>query len=253
MSQPETPSPEINPNSTPSISSAAHTYQLAMQTQSSSTPPSSTPSGVLQMPGATRDVVMEDAPLHRPAVCLILPPDPDPPPIPPLSPSHPSNSIGRFLSRLSSALEFSILTHTTLSQSPAAAILPPTAQTQSQTHSHSPILPPSHQASTSSANINRETASPAPVPARTSTPVPKVNGNAEKENSSRATSQHPDTGPSLPTEASVHGAPARVYLNQTVTGSLLEGMKLLAKDQYVPWICCPTGISHGAYKLTIIS
>ncbi|KAF7952782.1 hypothetical protein EAE96_006008 [Botrytis aclada] len=182
MSQSNTPSPEINPNSTPSISSAAHTYQLAMQTQSSSTPPSSTPSGVLQMPGATRDVVMEDAPLHRPA-------------------------------------------------SPAAATLPPSAQTQSQSHSHSPILPPSHQASTSSVNMNRETASPAPVPARTSTPVPKVNGNVEKENSSRATSQHPDTGPLLPTEASVHGAPARVYLNQTVTGSLLEGMKLLAKDQ----------------------
>lgn len=73
MSQPNTPSPEINPNSTPSISSAAHTYQLAMQTQSSSTPPSSTPSGVLQMPGATRDVVMEDAPLQRPAVCLTPP------------------------------------------------------------------------------------------------------------------------------------------------------------------------------------
>ncbi|KAJ8059230.1 hypothetical protein OCU04_012199 [Sclerotinia nivalis] len=175
MSQPNTPSPDTNPNSISSISAAAHTYQLAMQNQShSATPPAATPSGVLQMPGATRDVVMEDAPLHRPA-------------------------------------------------SPAAAILPPT------THSHSPILPPSHQASTATANLNRDAASPVPVPARTSTPVPKVNGNAE--NSSRATSQHPDAGPSLPTEASVHGAPARVYLNQTVTGSLLEGMKLLAKDQ----------------------
>ncbi|ESZ99574.1 hypothetical protein SBOR_0047 [Sclerotinia borealis F-4128] len=179
MSQPNTPSPETNSNSTPSINAAAHAYQLAMQTQPhSATPPAaSNNSGVLQMPGATRDVVMEDAPLHRPA-------------------------------------------------SPAAAILPPTTTTQT----HSPILPPTNQStSISTASINRETASPLLVPARTSTPVPKVNGIAE--NSSRATSQHPDTGPSLPTEASVHGAPARVYLNQTVTGSLLEGMKLLAKEQ----------------------
>lgn len=190
------------------------------------------------MPGATRDVVMEDAPLHRPAVCLILPPDPIPP-------SSSQTSIGNFLTRLSSAVE--ILTHSSPSQSPAAAILPPATQTQTQSHSHSPILPPSHQASTTTtaANVNRDTASPVPVPARTSTPVPKVNGNAE--NSSRATSQHPDTGPSLPTEASVHGAPARVYLNQTVTGSLLEGMKLLAKDQYVHWICWPIGRPYGGY------
>lgn len=181
---------------------------------------------------------MEDAPLHRPAVCLILPPDPVPA-IPPSS--HPS--IGHFLSRLSSAVE--ILTHTSPSQSPAAPILPPNAHSQT----HSPILPPGHQ---STANANRDTASPVPVPARTSTPVPKVNGNAE--NSSRATSQHPDTGPSLPTEASIHGAPARVYLNQTVTGSLLEGMKLLAKEQYVPRTCWSIERRHsGRYGLTILS
>ncbi|KAA8570418.1 hypothetical protein MFRU_005g04580 [Monilinia fructicola] len=172
MSQPNTPSPKTNSNNTTSINAASHSYQVAMQSNSA-TPPATNNSGVLQMPGATRDVVMEDAPLHRPA-------------------------------------------------SPAAPILPPNAHSQT----HSPILPPGHQ---STANANRDTASPVPVPARTSTPVPKVNGNAE--NSSRATSQHPDTGPSLPTEASIHGAPARVYLNQTVTGSLLEGMKLLAKEQ----------------------
>ncbi|KAK6603169.1 dpy-30 domain-containing protein [Botrytis cinerea] len=179
MSQPNTPSPEINPNSTPSISSAAHTYQLAMQTQSSSTPPSSTPSGVLQMPGATRDVVMEDAPLQRPA-----------------------------------RLQFS---HPLLKLNHKRILIHPFYPLASSFH-----FIYEHKS---------RNCFPAPVPARTSTPVPKVNGNAEKENSSRATSQHPDTGPSVPTEASVHGAPARVYLNQTVTGSLLEGMKLLAKDQ----------------------
>ncbi|KAB8299200.1 hypothetical protein EYC80_001296 [Monilinia laxa] len=163
MSQPNTPSPKANLNNTPSTNAASQSssqsYQLAMQSNSA-TSPATNNSGVLQMPGATRDVVMEDAPLHRPA-------------------------------------------------SPAAPILPPNAQSQNP----SPILPPGHQStSASTANVNRDAASPAPAPARTSTPVPKVNGNAE--NSSRATSQHPDTGPSLPTEASVHGAPARLRNNQ---------------------------------------
>lgn len=228
MSQPNTPSSDTNQNHTPSsISAAAHAYQLAMQTNShSATSPASSNSSVLQMPGATRDVVMEDAPLHRPAVCLILPPDPVPP-VPHVVPSsHPS--IGHFLSLLSSAVE--ILTHTTPSQSPAASMLPQNTPTQSQSP---PILPPTHQSnSTPVVNVKADALSPVPVPARTSTPIPKVNGNAE--NTSRATSQHPDMGQSLPTEASSHGAPARVYLNQTVTGSLLEGMKLLAKEQYVP-------------------
>lgn len=37
----------------------------------------------------------------------------------------------------------------------------------------------------------------------------------------------------MPAEAPPHGAPTRQYLNAKVTGVLLEGMKQLAKDQYV--------------------
>ena len=37
----------------------------------------------------------------------------------------------------------------------------------------------------------------------------------------------------MPSKAASHGAPARRYLNERVTGVLLEGMKRLAADQYV--------------------
>ncbi|KAK0730827.1 hypothetical protein B0H67DRAFT_475851 [Lasiosphaeris hirsuta] len=56
---------------------------------------------------------------------------------------------------------------------------------------------------------------------------------------SRAASAHPDpaattgTGVSftLPSEVPLHGAPLRQYLNTKVTGVLLQGMKVLAKEQ----------------------
>lgn len=67
------------------------------------------------------------------------------------------------------------------------------------------------------------------MPARTGTPS-RPNGN---DIASRATSQHPDPAPTIPKEAPPHGAPTRQYLNSKVTGVLLEGMKLLAKEQYV--------------------
>ncbi len=37
----------------------------------------------------------------------------------------------------------------------------------------------------------------------------------------------------MPSEAAPHGDPTRRYFNSKVTGVLLEGMKQLAKDQYV--------------------
>ncbi|KAI1484696.1 hypothetical protein F5X96DRAFT_415924 [Biscogniauxia mediterranea] len=92
--------------------------------------------------------------------------------------------------------------------------------------------------------------SPAPAPARTGTPLRNntnttttaaTNGNNNnngqgqgQENyssSSRAASQHPDPGFTMPAEAPPHGAPVRQYLNSKVTGTLLEGMKVLAKEQ----------------------
>ena len=57
-------------------------------------------------------------------------------------------------------------------------------------------------------------------PQRTATPTRHVNGTAE-------------IAPPMPSKAASHGAPARRYLNEKVTGVLLEGLKRLAADQYV--------------------
>ncbi|KAI1096135.1 Dpy-30-domain-containing protein [Rostrohypoxylon terebratum] len=83
-----------------------------------------------------------------------------------------------------------------------------------------------------------QTPTNAPSPAaRTGTPLRTVangqEGNAANANTSnsRAASQHPDTGFTMPSEAPPHGAPVRQYLNTKVTGPLLDGMKLLAKNK----------------------
>lgn len=65
------------------------------------------------------------------------------------------------------------------------------------------------------------------MPARTGTPMRNANG----DSGSRAASQHPDPGFTMPSEAPPHGAPIRQYLNSKVTGPLMEGMKQLAKDK----------------------
>ncbi|MCJ1287357.1 hypothetical protein MMC26_006706 [Xylographa opegraphella] len=58
-----------------------------------------------------------------------------------------------------------------------------------------------------------------PLAPRTSTPVRNTNGAAV-----------PVLEP-MPAKAASHGAPARRYLNERVTGVLLEGMKRLASEQ----------------------
>ncbi|KAI8957329.1 hypothetical protein F5Y11DRAFT_352663 [Daldinia sp. FL1419] len=101
--------------------------------------------------------------------------------------------------------------------SPAPATLHP-----SNAPSPSPAaLPATGSASSSSA------------PQRTGTPLRTTNGNQEGPgtSSSRATSQHPDPGFTMPAEAPPHGAPVRQYLNSKVTAPLLDGMKLIAKEQ----------------------
>ncbi|KAL8943751.1 MAG: hypothetical protein Q9216_000857 [Gyalolechia sp. 2 TL-2023] len=66
-----------------------------------------------------------------------------------------------------------------------------------------------------------------PTPQRVATPIRNTNGNVE-------------TPVPLPARAAIHGAPARRYLNEKVTGVLLEGMKRLAVEQYVtPFSCTP--------------
>ncbi|KAJ4144858.1 hypothetical protein LMH87_003727 [Akanthomyces muscarius] len=64
-------------------------------------------------------------------------------------------------------------------------------------------------------------AAASPAPARTGTPA----------QASRAPSVHPDPGFAIPSEAAPHGDSTRRYLNTKVTGALLEGMKMLAKEQ----------------------
>jgi hypothetical protein len=64
------------------------------------------------------------------------------------------------------------------------------------------------------------------MPARTGTPRGgAVNGTGPPAEQA--------TVAALPTEATPHGAPVRQYLNSKVTKVLMEGMKVLAKEQYV--------------------
>ncbi|MCJ1396983.1 COMPASS (complex proteins associated with Set1p) component [Xylographa trunciseda] len=76
-----------------------------------------------------------------------------------------------------------------------------------------PLLPQTQQAPQAP-----QTALP-PLAPRTSTPVRTTNGTAV-----------PVPEP-MPAKAAPHGAPARRYLNERVTGVLLEGMKRLASEQ----------------------
>ncbi|KAM0253950.1 hypothetical protein ACHAQJ_007019 [Trichoderma viride] len=62
---------------------------------------------------------------------------------------------------------------------------------------------------------------PSPAPGRTGTPA----------HGSRAASAHPDPGFTMPSEAPLHGDSTRRYLNTKVTGAVLEGMKILAKEK----------------------
>ncbi|KAI2471218.1 hypothetical protein F4781DRAFT_128571 [Annulohypoxylon bovei var. microspora] len=91
---------------------------------------------------------------------------------------------------------------------------------------------------TAAANAPSPAAAAAP-PARTGTPLRSTaNGQQQQQqdaggnaSTSRAASQHPDAGFAMPAEAPPHGGPARQYLNSRVTGPLLDGMKILAKEK----------------------
>lgn len=97
-----------------------------------------------------------------------------------------------------------------------------------------PMLPPNHglpqtsldtempEAAPPLPQMNYAPIPPTPVPAaqRTATPTRHINGTATVE-----------VAPPMPSKTASHGAPARRYLNEKVTGVLLEGMKRLAADQ----------------------
>ncbi|KAI0889876.1 uncharacterized protein GGS22DRAFT_149362 [Annulohypoxylon maeteangense] len=88
------------------------------------------------------------------------------------------------------------------------------------------------QGTTSTSNAASPNPTTAATGARTGTPLRNTNGGQENANgSSRAASQHPDAGFTMPAEAPPHGAPARQYLNALVTGPLLDGMKMLVREK----------------------
>ncbi|KAK4127065.1 hypothetical protein N657DRAFT_640983 [Parathielavia appendiculata] len=72
-------------------------------------------------------------------------------------------------------------------------------------------------------------------------PQPQQQQQQQQQSTSRAPSLHPDpaastassstTGPTMPTEAIPHGAPVRQYINSKITGVLLEGIKIVAREQ----------------------
>ncbi|MCJ1257248.1 COMPASS (complex proteins associated with Set1p) component [Lignoscripta atroalba] len=62
-----------------------------------------------------------------------------------------------------------------------------------------------------------------PQQPRTATPTRHINGTGPGTTV--------DAAPPMPSKAAAHGAPVRRYLNEKVTGVLLEGMKKLAAEQ----------------------
>ncbi|KAK3939154.1 Dpy-30 motif-domain-containing protein [Diplogelasinospora grovesii] len=81
-------------------------------------------------------------------------------------------------------------------------------------------------------NISSNNNSNAPSP-RVGTPMRNNNNPDAEGRGSRAASAHPDpnAGFTMPSEAPIHGAPVRQYINQTITPTLLEGMKMVAKEK----------------------
>ncbi|EFX02956.1 dpy-30 protein [Grosmannia clavigera kw1407] len=74
-----------------------------------------------------------------------------------------------------------------------------------------------------------------PRPTRVGTPVRHAPGSAangeRNETGSRAASGHPEIAFTIPNEVPPNGAPVRQYINMKLTGPLLEGMKMIAKEQ----------------------
>ncbi|RKF79110.1 putative dpy-30 domain-containing protein [Golovinomyces cichoracearum] len=92
-----------------------------------------------------------------------------------------------------------------------------------------------------------ELASPRIIAARTNSTLPTRNATTSENSkiekslnsviSTRSSSQHLDNTTSatsisgMPEEAPSHGAPTRKYLNENVTGVLLEGLKIIVKER----------------------
>ncbi|KAK1833831.1 putative dpy-30 domain-protein [Podospora conica] len=98
-----------------------------------------------------------------------------------------------------------------------------------------PAAAPSAAANPPTAPSAAPSNAPSPAPGRTGTPMRNTNPSSDAAAAaaagSRAASAHPDPGYTMPSEPAAHGAPVRQYLNSKVTPALLEGMKMLAKEQ----------------------
>ncbi|KAK4660307.1 COMPASS (complex proteins associated with Set1p) component [Podospora pseudocomata] len=122
---------------------------------------------------------------------------------------------------------------TPMTDAPSAP-LPPKQQQQQQQQQQPPPLP-------HSSTPTPRTTTPIPLPH-----IPGFTAPATASNS-RATSVHPPeqqatvppptnttaqtTTIPMPSEPPLHGAPVRQYINSKITGVLLEGMKLVAREQ----------------------
>ncbi|KAK6954323.1 hypothetical protein Daesc_004290 [Daldinia eschscholtzii] len=114
----------------------------------------------------------------------------------------------------------------------AASPAPNAASASASTTAPAPAPAPTNNNNAPSPSPAATAAAPVNPPARTGTPLRTTNGQQQEAgSSSRATSQHPDPGFTMPAEAPPHGAPVRQYLNSKVTGPLLDGMKMIAKEQ----------------------
>jgi COMPASS component SDC1 len=69
MSEAATPDVPVTEQA-PSISAAAHAYQLAMNQQSTTPTSTASPAAQVQAQDMARDVVMSDGTPDRPAVCI---------------------------------------------------------------------------------------------------------------------------------------------------------------------------------------
>ncbi|SPQ19271.1 9424a8ce-9731-4422-97d3-e5c0e5851ba5 [Thermothielavioides terrestris] len=84
---------------------------------------------------------------------------------------------------------------------------PPTAPSPSPSHPQPPAAPPAR----------------VPTPTTTTTPAATAPGMPPHAGTT--------AGFAMPAEAAAHGAPVRQYINGRITGVLLEGMKMVAREQ----------------------
>lgn len=194
------------------VGAAAYSYQTAMETERNNqnqnrpqnTPSQSPPIGSFgpaqpQYPPRQQDTNMTDVPR---------------------APSHtPVTPQTNTIRPMSAAAQY-YPSHSPVSAMPrqTTPILPPMRQT-------TPILPPG-MSRTHAPQNNARPVTPILPPQAQQTKM-----EATSNPGSRAASVHPESGPKMPEKAPAHGAPARQYLNTKVTGALLEGMKILAKEQ----------------------